>query len=212
MTMRKTMIAMAAALSLGGASLAVAGQMSRGDEAKLPSQRGVKVTIPDRVSASLTADFGVFRGPRTRADELSRVARAGLLRSAQTMQGANLALSRRLPTGDASRRAWVVPAVDAMCWVVQHTRDAASSGCTPVAVAAAGQAFTVSSGSAYRLGQGEVLFSGFMPDGVRDVTLTARDGSRRTVAVRDNFYLSRGADAVSISWQQAGRTHRFRVA
>ena len=208
--MRKTTIAAAAALSVAGGSLAVAGQVND-DAAKLPSQRGGKVSVPASVSPSLTADFAVFREARTPADGLTRLARGGLLRVAGTMQGANLDLSRRLETGDASRRAWVVPAVDALCWVIQHAKDAASSTCAPVAIASAGRAFSVASGSAYRVRPGEVVFSGMMPDGVRAVTLIARNGARRTVEVRDNFYLSRGADAVSISWVQNGSTHRFRV-
>ena len=174
-----------------GAVLAVSAAAAASGSALLsgssPSAAGqTTATLPEiqSVSAAQAASFAILRRPLRPSDAFAVIhPGAGPL-------GANPALARTLHEATGGLSAGivsVVPANGALCLRVPFATAGAQWFCQPLAAAREGK-LVMALRPAGRLGAGEQLLIGLVPDGVRAVTVTTAAGSARTVPVRSDVY------------------------
>jgi hypothetical protein len=125
----------------------------------------------------------------------------------------NATLARRVDTGRRTENVWVAPGAGTVCLLAL---DPAGPGggyaqqCRAPNDVAAGRLFiTYISGRDPTRGPTTVY--GVVPDGVRRVTVTDDDGTRRTVGVRDNVYAVHGGRARWVEFDTPAGRQRTRV-
>jgi hypothetical protein len=179
------------ALLVGGAVVALAMDGASGNRATparsptlalLSHSRRITAIPEDEASA-----FGILRRAQVTSDllpedrwgrfEMGFVARLGL----------NPALMRRARTEVGN--VWVVPGDGWICLALAASRsvtslDGGGIECNTIKSAARGRTLTWTSSSS----GDQTIVQGLVPDGVREVILTARDGASKTVPVADNVY------------------------
>jgi hypothetical protein len=106
---------------------------------------------------------------------------------------------------------WLVPGADAVC--VSSLRDGAggSGGCASLDQIQHGYVVTTNGGAGGASGfkPHEAFVTGIVPDGVSSVTLAMKDGTTRSLLVRDNaFSADVFGDADSISFVAPDGPHR----
>ncbi len=205
------MAALAVVAATGGAALAVQGNEERGlstDERGLSAKQvtGSYSTTPvEQVDPAQRQSFGLLRRSQRASDRLSR-ADNSLLDSDgyfTTKYGANLALARTVGSGSSTRgRIMVIPAREFICVLVPDGHGNAGGGCQRTGYAEAGGLWTTHSGDKSQA-PGEEFLVGLVPDGVTSVTVTAADGSQRSLAVNDNVYAGSVSGARSITFAPA---------
>jgi hypothetical protein len=136
------------------------------------------------VPTAEAASFAVLRRPLRPTDAFVALHRgSGPL-------GANPALARTLsePKGELSAgTVSIVPANGSVCLRVPFTEGGAQWWCQPLRVARMGKLVTALR-PAGSLRASEQLLVGLVPDGVKHVTVSTADGTRRSLPVRSNVY------------------------
>lgn len=158
-----------------------------------PRREEREVATPAPARTPLEEAFGVFRRPRTRADEVPANIGGG------NIPGPDWDNSRLLAKhGDD--RFYAVPSTDGLCLILLRDGKNVSSMCGPVETMATEGA---APGSVAR---GRIAF--LFPDGTRDVSVTTRDGeSWGAPRLTDNAILLRGELAVLSFTGASGRRY-----
>lgn len=173
MTSRKLLLGCLVALIVGGISV---GAIAQSGEEPGP----VPGPEPAVQSASQAGDLGIFKQPRSAADELPARVR-GAVETSRTL-GANPDLSVRL--GEAAGRVlYALPARDSVCLVLTHP-DGPSMSCQETDAIVSG-----TNGPALSLIYDEATFYAAVPDGVESVTLHLASGKTVNVPVQNGGYI-----------------------
>jgi hypothetical protein len=205
-------LVLSAALAAAGARLTTGTGTGTGAGAPAGTSR-VARAIPGLHAAEIRAvpaaeatRFAILRSPRSRADAFVP------LRAGSGPFGANPALARavREPRGGlSSGLVSVVPAHGAVCLRVPVGGVVVQWWCQPTAAAARGLLLGAVR-PAGPLRASRQLLVGLVPDGVRNVVVTAAHGVRRRIAVAGNVYDTQIFDPKSVSIElPGGRAVRY---
>lgn len=145
----------------------------RARKRSLPDATLPKVT---EIHANQSSVFGILRRPRVDSDRISEARQDEYANGMIGRLGLNAALARRARTdaGDI----WVIPGKGFICL------DVGGMCCNTSEVARAQGMVTWTSARS----DDSTIVHGLVPDGVKEVVLTATDGTTKTVPVKDNVY------------------------
>lgn len=168
------------------------------------------VAAPASVSAQVSAAVGAFRRPATTADVPSAAQQGKLTAPMLNEAAADFELAR-LVVSTPRDAVWLVPGTDAVCLSALRDDAGGSGGCASLDQIRDGYVMTTNGGAGGAPGfkPHEVFVAGIVPDGVSGVTLTMKDGSVSSLAVRDNaFSADVFGDTGSISFTAPDGPHR----
>jgi len=155
--------------------------------------------------ATLTHRFGALARARGASDTLPQYAAETVGADFALPFGANPALSRRVLVRSGTVM-YVVPGRGFVCLVTQ----AGVGSCVSAADAVAGKFFVLEQGQG--VPRGDTRLYGFVPNGVRTVSLSTVHGPTVHVQVRDNAWLLETHRLpASIRWNNLGRSIVIRI-
>lgn len=151
-----------------------------------------------RVNPALAQHFAVLRAAANPPSPATRQSLDpnGLL---QQKYGVNFALARSVPSqvdGDV----WVLPGNGSVCLAVKDPVDGWGETCQPEANLSKGF-LRLSLGQSPGFPAGKSLMAGVLPDDASGITVTERNGTRRSTPTRVNLFASLVTDPSSVTVQ-----------
>lgn len=176
----KQRIALAAvALALAGGTSFAQDSEGPGDAPSEPQQQPVVAADPDQA-----ASFGVLRREAASPDTLPNRAAEFVRHTVTGGNGAAPGLARRAVVTPSGSPVYVIPARGHLCTYVVTAPDQGYGSCARTGVATQGESIATDTPS-----PGITRIVGLVPDGIRDVTLRAKDGTTERTAVSGNAYV-----------------------
>jgi hypothetical protein len=190
-TTRQATVAGVVAVACGVSGIAVAAGSHDSSQQRLASSTAA--TAPASTPAAEASAFGVLRSAARPVPAAVSQAFAGAAEYKRAF-APNPSLGRPLASNPyTGTPAWLVPADDGLCLYVPDTEGAAIT-CKTLDEAKAGQLYLVMAPA------GKASFAiGVVPEGVDAVQVGNADGSSDELAVSDNTYSIRSAEARSVT-------------
>jgi hypothetical protein len=155
------------------------------------------------VQASPLEQFGVFRRPQAQGDALPVRAREMLTVSAQRA-AADLDTARAVAPSGAGY-VWAFAGDQSVCVAIPDPIDGFGVACRSTEDVLAGRLWVGLNGLPGQKA-GDARVAVFVPDDVDSVTSVAGNGTRRTIAVRDNVAFADVADSDAVEMTRDGET------
>lgn len=171
-------------LAVGALALAGGTSLAQNEEGPVeappePQQQAIVALDPDQA-----ASFAVLRRTASASDRLPDQAMEFVRTNVTGDTGAAPDLARRALVTRSGAPVFLIPARGHLCTYIVTAADQGNGGCAPTGVATQGQSVNTSSPSA-----GITRIMGVVPDGIRDVTLRAKDGSTERTVASGNAYV-----------------------